>query len=137
MSWEDYNRHARLGPLAGLPKNVPEKLGQDAYYEALKYATGVNSENPGPWVPHAQTEPPRWMMQHAFKRGLAFFFGAQAVALALGLFAPARSDLVEFALGICALVELAGMVLMVCGVLNFITRRRRGGKTGAAPSSQP
>lgn len=88
-------------------------------------------------APISQTEPPRWMMQHAFKRGLAFFFGAQAVTLLVALFTgPTRSGLAEFVSVVCALVSLAGVLLMFFGVLNFVTRKRRGAKTDAASSSQ-
>lgn len=38
MSLEDYNRHARSGPLTGLPQNVSEAMGQAAYHDALKNA---------------------------------------------------------------------------------------------------
>lgn len=134
MSLEDYNRHARWGPLAGVPQNASEREGQAAYYDQLKKAGGFDADG-GTYVPHAQTKPPRWMMQHAFKRGLAFFFGAQAVTLLVALFTgPARSGLAEFVSVVCALVSLAGVVLMICGVLNFITRKRRGGNADAASS---
>lgn len=83
---------------------------------------------PGPagtWVPHAQTKPPRWMMRHAFKRGLAFFVGAPVVNLAVAYFAGPQSGVAEAASLICGIVSVAGIVLMVCGVLNFLTRKRR------------
>lgn len=117
MSPEDYNRHARLGPLAGLPRNASEMMGQAAYHEALRNAGGFDPDG-HTYAPHAETEPPRWMMHHAFKRGLAFFLMARVID-------GARSGPAEVVSLICGLISIAGVILMFFGVLNFITRNRR------------
>lgn len=100
--------------------------------------SGVDRGGGGPYVPHAKTEPPRWMMHHAFKRGLALYFGSKVVMLVVALIAgPSRSGIVELLSAICSLVAIAGVVLMICGVLNFITRKRRGDGEASADSVSP
>jgi hypothetical protein len=125
MSLEDYNRHARLGPLAGLPRNASEMMGQAAYHEALKNAGGFNPDG-DTYAPHAKTEPPHWMMHHAFKRGLAFFLVARVIMVVVTVMTDgARSGPAEVVNLICGLISIAGVILMFFGVLNFITRNKR------------
>lgn len=128
MSWEEYNRHANFGPDAGQPQTLSGTLGQDAYHQAAERRRNLNAAPAGTYVPHAQTTAPRWMTHHAFKRGLFILIAAKLTPLVLIMVSgSARSDIVDFVSGVCALASIAGLLLMVCGVLNFFARRRNGG----------
>ncbi len=116
MSLDDYNRHATFGPAAGAPTTLDEFTGQRAYRERQERFEGVN-----PHLPRARAEMPRWMTEHAFKRGLALFLGGKLIPLALSLAVPAFSGVL---MAVGGLAMLAGAVLMICGALNFLARRR-------------
>jgi hypothetical protein len=124
MSLEDFNRGWNEGHLAKLPQNLSESMGRQAYLDAVTRGTG-SSETPSTWLP-ATSEAPRWMTHHAFKRGLAFYLGSKVLNTALFLITGGKwSGWVEIATIILAFMHLAGIGLMICGVLNFLTRKRR------------
>ncbi len=124
MSLEDFNRGYREAQFGRPAQNVSEYLGQQAYYEATKQRP---SGPAGTWIPHAKTEPPRWLVEHAFKRGLAFYLGSKLAFLVLLLSTGGtRSGLLEIAGIVCSFLEIAGIIMMIFGLLNFLTRKRRG-----------
>lgn len=126
MSFPDYHKQSEFGPLAGQPTNLSGALGRMDYDARMRQKQQGSNSPAGTYVPHAQTEPPRWITHHAFKRGLAFFFGAALINMLANFFTPpAYSGIREIVGLICGVAQVAGIILMIFGVLNFFARKRR------------
>lgn len=125
MSIEDYNRHAHFGPAAGPPTNLSEAMGQAAFIQTAERNRNA-AQMEGVYATRAETKAPHWMMHHAFKRGVFFVVGGAMANLGLAaLFGPRPPDVIAFFGDVISLISLAGFPLMLFGILNFFTRRRR------------
>lgn len=137
MSIDDYNHHARLGPMAGPPTNASQLAGQQAYDNANRPmpqggAYSAPSRPPG--------EIPKFLREGALRRGLWTMGVATVLSTVSGLVLRPGTNLYDGVVAVTAIAFVFGVFLTVCGVISKIAARRKqpsvtpAGQAPATPS---
>lgn len=131
MSIDEYNHHARLGPMAGPPTNASQLAGQQAYDNANRQipqgtAYAAPSRPPG--------QIPKFLRVGALKRGLWLIAIAMVVAPISSMFLRPNSNMADFVGAVTILAFLLGVFLVFCGLVSKIAGMRN--KKAVTPTSE-
>ncbi|MDR7095325.1 hypothetical protein [Hydrogenophaga laconesensis] len=131
MSLDEYNHHARLGPMAGPPTNASQLAGQQAYDNAHRQLPqgGVYSTPSGP-----PGEIPKFLREGALRRGLWTMGIATVLSIVSGLLLRPGTNLSDGVIAVTAIAFIFGLFLTLCGVISKIAGLRK--KPSITPASE-